>query len=134
MNGDAYPASREVCDSFNFVFGSTVGIQIQIIEPHTIDTSGINTLYLDAKQIDEITPIRDREEREIFAKLQFTPAKFERVRARFRPETEYRPSVFSIEMSKAITGLPGFTAGETIVHQPDGMTTLLLTHVINESK
>lgn len=122
MKGNAFPASKGVCDSINLVFGSTVGVQIQILEPGDLSSDTLDTLYLSAKQMDDINPIQDGEEREIYAKLQFTAARIDRLRARFR--REYSTPLF-------IKTLSSFSEGEVL--EPDGMVALLLTQVIKES-
>jgi hypothetical protein len=123
MKGNAYPASKGVCDSFNLVFGSTIGIQIQILEPKNLDTDTIDTLYLSAKQIDGLTPLQKGEEREIYAKLQFTATKIDRRRARF--SREYRPPAYLTTLASSLS-----TLSEGEVLEPDGMVALLLTHSI----
>ncbi len=126
IKGNAYPASKEVCDSFNLVFGSTVGICIQILQPDDLSSNILETLYLSGKQIDDLSPIQDGEEREIYAKLQFTVAKIDRVRARF--SREYRLPAYS-----SIIINPQLTISEDKALEPDGMVTLLLTHTIKNS-
>lgn len=56
IKGNAYPASKGVCDSFNLVFGSIVGVRIQILEPNDLGSDTLDTLYLSAKQIDDLNP------------------------------------------------------------------------------
>jgi hypothetical protein len=127
MKGNAYPASKGVCDSFNLVFGSTVGIQIQILEPKNFSNDTIDMLYLSAKQIDDLTPFQDGEEREIYAKLQFTPAKIDRVRARFS-----REYIVPLHITKLERSLSAFSEGEIL--EPDGIVALLLTHTIKNGE
>lgn len=129
IKGEAYPASKEVCDSLNLVFGSTIGVKIQIVEPKGFSDS-IDKLYINAKQLDEIFPFQDGDEREIYAKLQFTPAKIDKVRARFCPETHYEAPMY---LSAFINPLASFTGGKVTVLEPDGMIALLLTHTIKDS-
>ena len=100
IKGEPYPASKEVCDSLSLVFGSTIGVNIEIVEPNGVGNS-IEKLYIHAKQIDKLLPIQDGDEREIYAKLQFTPAKIERVRARFSPETRYEFPLLTSALSVA---------------------------------
>jgi hypothetical protein len=130
MKGAAYPASMEICDSFNLVFGATVGIPVQILEPNNINCNGIDSLYLNAKQIDDISPIQDGEIRDIYAKLQFTIAKIDRVRARFSPKSEYQPPDYLVQL---ITRIPAITTGINVILPPDGMITLLLTHLLSDN-
>jgi hypothetical protein len=130
MRDTVYPASKEVCNSFNLIFGSTVGVRVEVLQPHGI-SGGLDTLYFTAKQIDEMSPCREDEEQEIYAKLQFTAARIDRVRARFCREIEYRlPAKLGIFADSIST----ITTGGGIVLEPDGMMALLLTRTIKDGE
>jgi hypothetical protein len=126
IKGEAYPASKEVCDFLNLVFGSTIGVEIQIVEPKGF-SNRIDKLFINAKQIDEIIPFKYDEEREIYAKLQFTPTKIDRVRARFSTETYNELSMY---INTHVDPLASITAGKVTLLEPDGMIALLFTHTI----
>jgi len=90
VTGTPYPASREICSAFNYVFGATVGIPIEIIRPDGFGQSDLSELYVGERQIEEFLPTTKGEVRTIYAKLQFTESTVDRVRARFQRETTYK--------------------------------------------
>jgi hypothetical protein len=107
MKGNPFPASKEVCDSLNLDFGATIGVRIQIINPDNLGETGIDTLYLNAKQMDDFGLLNNGEEREIYAKLQFRPIRIDRLRARLSREVEYDSPLFAnlnIDIVQAIQG------------------------------
>ena len=89
VTGAPYPASREICSAFNYVFGATVGIPIEIVRPEGVEKSSLTQLYIGERQIEEFLPTTRGEVRTIYAKLQFTESVIEKVRARFQHETTY---------------------------------------------
>ena len=91
------------------------------MKPDGLNNSGLDSLFLHAEQSDDISPFQDGEERELYAKLQFTPSRIDRERARF--SREYQTSIFVKSFSSLTEG---------IVLQPDGMITLLLTRIIKD--
>ena len=87
--GELYPASREICRAFNYEFGATVGVPVKILKPEGLDESGLSELYLSAKQLDGFLPVSKDEPRNVYAKLQFSDAPIDKVRARFKDESFY---------------------------------------------
>ena len=85
--GTPYPASREICSAFNYVFGATIGISIEIVRPEGFEKTGLSELYVGQRQVEEFLPTTEGEVRTIYAKLQFTESAIEKVRARFQQET-----------------------------------------------
>lgn len=90
VTGAPYPASREICSAFNYVFGATVGIPIEIVLPEGFGTSSISELYVGERQVEEFLPTINGEVRRIYAKLQFTESPINKVHARFQQETTYK--------------------------------------------
>ena len=95
VTGEPYPASHEICSAFNYEFGSTIGVPVEIVKPNGAGEGGLTELYLNAKQIDGFLPVAKDEIRHIYAKLQFSGAPIEKVRIRFRDESYYPDSPLS---------------------------------------
>ncbi len=89
VTGGPYPASHEICSAFNYEFGATVGIPVEIVRPEGTGETGLTELYLSAKHIDGFLPVAKDERRHIYAKLQFSGTPIEKVRTRLRDESYY---------------------------------------------
>jgi hypothetical protein len=101
VTGEAYPASREICSAFNYEFGATVGVPVEIVKPEGIGESGLSELYLSAKQIDGFLPVGKDELRNIYAKLQFSAAPIDKIRTRFKDESYTKLQLASISAVSA---------------------------------
>lgn len=116
VTGTPYPASREICSAFNYVFGATVGIPIEIVRPEGFEKTSLSELYVGERQIEEFLPTTKGEVRTIYAKLQFTESAIEKVRARFQHETTYKGGsqayLASMAAATALFGEPVHHAAE----------------------
>jgi hypothetical protein len=121
VTGSPYPASRDICSAFNYVFGATIGIPIEIQRPQGLGKSGLDALYLGAKQIDDLLPVTKGDRRELYAKLQFTGTQVKKLRARFRSEVTIRG------IADALDDL--LPDEEMVYHEADGKIILALTNV-----
>jgi hypothetical protein len=92
--GRPYPASRALCQAFNLEFGATVGLPITVIEPNGIESSDLPDLYINGKLASELLPIEEGDLIDGYMKLHFSGKEIPEIRARFRPKTEYRNSLF----------------------------------------
>ncbi len=128
LKGKPFPASRELCTAFNFVFGATVGVPIAIVQPDGYNNSGLSQLFLTAKQLDDFLPVAEGESRHIYAKLQFADAEIPQMRTRFKPETTYvPPQIRAFGADLTSIQQHEFLYGKTIEHPAEGKIILSLT-------
>lgn len=130
VTGVPYPASREICSAFNYVFGATVGIPIEIVQPEGFVQSGLSELYVGERQVEEFLPTTKGEVRTIYAKLQFTESALDKVRARFRHETTYKGGNQAYLASVAAAMYP---FGEPVHHAAEAKIILALSKPSNKS-
>ncbi len=123
LAGRPFPASRGICSAFNWEFGATVGLKVQITKPEGYDHSGVEELYLSAEQARHFLPVDEGEKRDIYAQLQFADAKLTGSRARFRPMVEY---VLPLA-SRSFEHLQANLLGGTHRVEPEATLTLRLT-------
>lgn len=127
ITGNPYPASREICSAFNYEFGATVGVPVEISRPEGFANSGLSEIYLVAKQVEGFLPVAKGDSREVYAKLQFSEDKVEKVRTRFKHETTYTGQASAL-LAAAMGPL-----GEAIHHQPEAKIILALTKQVVEA-
>jgi len=127
ITGNPYPASREICSAFNYEFGATVGIPVEISRPDGFADSGLSEIYLIAKQAEEFLPVAKGDEREVYAKLQFSEDRVEKVRTRFKHETTYTGRASALWASTL------GQLGEAVHHQAEAKIILALTKPIIET-
>lgn len=123
LTGNPYPASREICSAFNYVFGATIGVSVEIVRPDGLAQSGLDELYLGEKQVEEFLPVTKGEVRTIYAKLQFTESAVEKVRTRFRHETTYKGGTAAYSAMAAAM----YSLGEPIHNAAEAKIILALT-------
>jgi hypothetical protein len=126
LQGQPYPASKLICEAFNLDFGSTIGIEAPIVQPEGFRDSGIDHLYVDAKQADAILGDEKGKVLDIWAKVQFADLKAVQERARFTRERELKlPPELSV--LESLTNLGSVLAAHEVVHEPDAKLILLFT-------
>jgi hypothetical protein len=116
-----FPASRAICDVFNLEFGSTIGLWVEITNPEGFQVSGLNELFLSAKQGDSFLPVSIDETRDIYARLNFTDEAVQESRARFKREVIHLGGILDVMMQRSLLG------GKRIEYEPDGRVIMLLT-------
>lgn len=82
FKGNAYPISKEVCHSFGFSYGRTIGIPISIPKPETT-TSELDSLIIEEKDVDLFFEKTEGSKIEIVARLLFVEERIESIRANF---------------------------------------------------
>jgi hypothetical protein len=124
IRGDPYPASRQICDCFNFEFGATIGLRVQILNPSGFEDSDLNELYFPAKQSDTFMPVSIDEVRDIYAKLQFIDTYIEHTAARFQKVVVRKKFMSILNLQNALGPL---LDEERIVYEPDAKIVMALT-------
>lgn len=132
ITGTPYPASREICSAFNYVFGATIGVPIEIVRPEGFGKAGLDELYVGERQVEEFLPTTKGEVRTIFTKLQFTESAVDKVRTRFRQETTYNGGKPLYLTSLAASTYSVF--GEPEHHAAEAKIILALTKGVNRSE
>jgi hypothetical protein len=127
-----FPASKLICEAFNFEFGSTIGLSTQILEPEGFKDSGLEQLFINAKQADEIIDVSQGDILDIWVRLQFADLVEVQDRARFRRMIEYKQPFDYETISIAQDYLDKLTKFEEIVHEPDGKLILVFNRFFEE--
>lgn len=78
----AHAVSKEFCDNFNFRYGKTIGVSVEIIEPQDI-TSNLNKIILKEEFIEKYFQLELERKYVIGAKLLFTSKNIDKERANF---------------------------------------------------
>ncbi len=129
--GSPYPASRDICKLFNLEFGATIGVKVNINEPKGFSDLGLEELYIDANQIDELEPIQKGEKKEIYARLQFSENDVSNIKAHFKKEVFYTPSQMDrlLESVQSLSDVMATTAllGERIEYESEGKIVLVFS-------
>jgi hypothetical protein len=127
FKGKPFPASRDICSAFNLGFGATVGVSIDIVEPKGFSDSDLSHLFIGAKSLDDLWPVKKGDRKHVYAKLQFTEKEISSIRTRFKSET--RTYIKNTLLDKNI--LAGLTADpfekETVHLEAEGNVILLFT-------
>jgi hypothetical protein len=84
FKGSAYPASRDLCRQFNLEYGSTIGMNVSIKSPdHFIFTKGLTEIFAAENRVDTLRKMREENNGEIYASLQFSEEDVKSTHARF---------------------------------------------------
>lgn len=85
FTGKAFPLSKDLCSSFSFSYGKTIGVPIKICNPQ-IDSPNLETLIIEERHIDFFFENKENEKVEIMARLLFTEKRIENLQANFFDE------------------------------------------------
>jgi hypothetical protein len=124
-----YPASREICTSFNFEFGATVGLEVRIENPSGFEESDLKELYFSAKQAESFLPVSIDDVREIYARLQFIDTYIEHSAAHFQRVIVRQKFASILNLQQALGPLMD---EEKVVYEPDGKIVMILTKELTE--
>jgi|SRR5690625_4663332 len=126
FSGKPFPASRDICSAFNLSFGATVGIPIDIKNPQGFRDADLGHLFVSAKSLDSLWPVKKGDRLYIYAKLQFTEREIDSIRTRFKSETQTRyKTIFSHNISSALSN--DLLGEETVYLKAEGNVILLFT-------
>lgn len=106
ISGEPYLASNAVCQTFNFEFGATFGIPVEVVMPEGISCADVFDLYVDAKHAETILPIKEDDFIDGYMRLHFSPADVGDARALYRSKIEYPNSPFQIGGLNSVLGRP----------------------------
>lgn len=119
--GDAFPASREICDAFQLSFGRTVGVRVSLQTPNDLQNAGLDEMYARGEQVAQLcVPISSL--LDVYADLQFADRQIGRVAARFKSES----TAYAV-VSTAAVNLAGF---QSFHYKADSKIALLLSEVV----
>jgi len=104
--GEPYPASRAVCMAFNFEFGATLGVPIEVVMPEGLSSTDLFDLYVDGKHAVDLLPIKKDCLIDGYMKLHFSASDVSHARARFRTKVEYPDSLFKGNAFENLLGKP----------------------------
>lgn len=82
MKGEAFPASKSLCQAFGLVFGETLGVEIQIVEP-VVENNQIGYLFFANESVDLYFSCKEQKSVEILGRLVFSDARISKLSATF---------------------------------------------------
>ena len=82
LEGKPFPASKELCNSFNLDYGKTVGTRIKIIEPK-LGEDVAEFMFVDYKLAEDFLKIERDKNLEVYAKMLFSEDNIDKVKANF---------------------------------------------------
>ncbi len=82
FDGDAFPASKDLCRTFGYTYGRTIGIPVKISKP-IVDSIEIKDLFIEEELSDVYFNSSSNDQHEIIAKLLFSNERVESSRANF---------------------------------------------------
>lgn len=85
-DGEPFPASKAICNSFYLTYGSTLGIKIKILEPK-YNGDEFKYLFIKEDEADQFFEASKSQEIEINAILRFSSETIETIRAHFTSTT-----------------------------------------------
>ncbi len=85
-----FPASRALCQAFNWEYGRTIGVYMRIQKPIAKDMAGFKDIYATGLSADKFLPLVEaRKPIDIYARLQFTPDDVRNVPGQFFEESGF---------------------------------------------
>ncbi|MCK4791928.1 MAG: DUF4062 domain-containing protein [Desulfobacteraceae bacterium] len=131
LDGELFPASKELCDTFNFDYGRTLGQPIKIVKPKLkgID-HGLHRLFLAERYLDSFYKVSKNTGYSVYAKLLFSEKNISDVKANFN---KTRAIYFTVPDTSAISFLHKDMYGikeESLT--PEGFMILYLTKIIGK--
>lgn len=129
LRENPYSASKLVCEAFNLEFGSTIAAEARILEPEGFAESGLDQIYIDAKQADYFLGLEPGEILDLWARVQFADLRVVHDRARFTREVEVRPSAQFKMLQQVADSMRHLSESEEVIHEPDGKLILLFTRL-----
>lgn len=87
FQGQAKPASKAICQNFNFEFGKTVVTQIEVIHP-VFEFKNFKHIFIEFRQFEKFIALDKSLEYEIFAKVLFKDEKAKSLTTDFRDRVE----------------------------------------------
>lgn len=101
-----YAASRAVCQAFNFEFGATLGLPIEVLQPEGFTSSELPDLYISSKHATALLPLAKGDLLDGYMRLHFSGQEVAQLRARFHPGTQYPNSFLSRTVVDSMLGEP----------------------------
>jgi hypothetical protein len=122
--GEPFPASKSLCSNFNLEFGKTIGVKAEIKKPDITDNP-FEYIFIDGEDNLHDYFSLQKNNIEIYGKLQFSGDVFDNVRANFvRKEFSYLGSYM-------ITTFPrNWGQVKKTVVEPDGRIIIKLTKIL----
>lgn len=128
FDGEPFPASKTICNSFYLSYGRTLGIRIKLISPE-IKEDAFNYLFIESKQAEQFLIIDRNKEIEIYASPNFTGNSIDNIQAYFVSETLHYIKAPSI--TTAGYGLTDdFMQDNIEIIQAEGQVILLLKEIV----
>ena len=114
--GEPKPASKAICQNFNFEFGKTVVCKIDVVQP-TFKLKNFRHIFIEFEQFKKFISLDKADEHEIFAKVLFKSEKVKNITTDFKDKLErvYEPQ------SKYYSLLNNFNPYETSMILPTPM-------------
>lgn len=126
--GQAFPASKSLCSSFNLDYGRTIGVKVKIKKPK-VDTDAFEYIFIGEDKLDAYFSLKQQNDIEFYGKLQFSENKIDDARANFVRKEYYVGGMTSVSM--LAMGVKDIL-GEKRIIEADGRTIIKLTKILNQ--
>lgn len=128
LDGEPFPASKQVCSAFNLTYGATVGYHTELILPK-IEEKFAEYVFVTGDLTDTVLKIQNKNNVDIRAKLAFSETTIENFRAHLISETRhYYPDLgFNIDPASV-----HFGALKSVTTSAEGSMILLITKVFSD--
>jgi hypothetical protein len=123
---EPFPASKFLCESFNLDYGKTIGVSIRIKKPE-IKEGSIPFVFIDEDNLTDYFALKEKNDIEIYGKLQFSPDKVDKMRANFVRREYYVGGATNISLATYQN-----IFGERKIIEADGAVIIKLTQILKE--
>ena len=113
VTGDAFPASRAVCKTFNFEFGATIGITVELVQPEGDELPDLPCLFVNSKHTKTLLPVKGGDIIDAYVRLHFASQAIEALRARYSTDVDFPNSAFKKEHIATLLGEPVYSRADS---------------------
>jgi hypothetical protein len=125
-----FPASKLLCSSFNLEYGKTIGAKIKIKAP-SLESDAFNYVFIDEGNLNDYFSLSQKNDVEVYGKLQFSEDKIEKLKANFIRKEYYVGGLTSLSLRlDAATQRAMF--GEKRVVEAEGSVIIKLHEMIKK--
>lgn len=84
IDGDPFPASRELCNKFGLIYGQTIGSNVKIMKPELNSfLHSLNNIFIEKRLLDDFLELGKESEYEIYARILFNEEKVSSLNTNF---------------------------------------------------
>ena len=124
-----FPASKSLCSNFNLEYGKTIGVKVKIKAP-LLEDDAIENVFIDEGNLNEFFSLQQRNEVEVYGKLQFSENKIEELKANFVRKEYYVGGAASLSLRLIDAATTRSLFGERRIVEAEGRVIIKLTEII----